>query len=220
MLNVLGSLNPSLFSDLILVGDFNVNLLSHSTLCTHLTHLMSAFSLTQVVDEPTHVRPNGTSSLIDLALMSAPHTLIECTTVPPLLSSDNTTQYHLGVSMQVKYPSSNSQPLQKRRVIWRYHLADFHKASQYLRNLNIEAMFADADVDTCWLRWKQAFHATMDACIPKSTLPDKKSAPWMTKEIVQAIRKRNYFYRKARRTRDDNLFSRYKQLRSVVTSPV
>ena len=63
---------------------------------------------------------------------------------------------------------------------------------------------------------KKAFLDIMDTCIPKSTLPDRRSVPWMTKEIVQAIRRRNYFYRKAKHSNSGNYCSKYKNLRSRV----
>ena len=74
--DVLCSLNSSLFSNLVLLGDFNVNmtLLSSSPFCNHLTNLQNSFLLTQVVEE--HTRPGRagqTPSLIDLVFMSAPH---------------------------------------------------------------------------------------------------------------------------------------------------
>ena len=63
---------------------------------------------------------------------------------------------------------------------------------------------------------EKAFLSIMDTCISKSTLPDRRSVPWMTKEIVQAIRGRKYFYRKAKRSNSGNYHSKYKNLRSIV----
>ena len=74
---------------------FNVDVLSSSPLCNHLNNILQSFSLTQVVTEPTHIKHNGDSSLIDLVLMSAPETLSICTTVPPLANSD-----HLGIYIE------------------------------------------------------------------------------------------------------------------------
>ena len=78
---------------IIFVGDFNVNMLSNSSSCNHLNDIMHSFSLLQVVTEPTRIRNDDSSSLIDLVLMSSPENLIECETIPPLVNSD-----HLGIS--------------------------------------------------------------------------------------------------------------------------
>ena len=85
-----------------------------------------------MVSEPTHLGPQGTSSLIDLVLMSAPQTLHECETIPPLANSD-----HLGIHLQVK--SSNFAHVRtKKRVVWRYAYADFDKAKEMLDSLDLD----------------------------------------------------------------------------------
>ena len=38
----------------------------------------------------------------------------------------------------------------------------------------------------------------METCIPKGTLPKKKKLPWLTKNLIRAMRKRNWLYRRAR----------------------
>ena len=99
----------------------------HSPLCNHLDNILRIFSLSQVVTEPTHIKHNGNSSLIDLVLMSAPETLSNCTTVPPLANSD-----HLGILIDIP-----CKPHRKRRVIWRYKYADFNLACALLNNLDL-----------------------------------------------------------------------------------
>ena len=70
---------------------------NHSYLCKHITNSLNSVSLTQVVKERTHFNSEGSSSLIDLVIMSAPQFLHECATIPPLAHSD-----HLGISLKVK----------------------------------------------------------------------------------------------------------------------
>jgi len=53
--SILESFNPSLFRNLVLVGDFNVDFCKSShTLYQKLLTILSSFSLTQVVSSPTH----------------------------------------------------------------------------------------------------------------------------------------------------------------------
>ena len=188
------------FSNLIIIGDFNTDMLSNSSCCNHHKDILYSFSLSQVVAEPTRLRNDDSSSLIDLVLMSAPENLSECETVPPLANSD-----HLGISVKLTHP--RAQPTyRKRRTIWRYDHADFSTACALLNQLDLEHIFAESSIDECRLHWKEAFYEIMDTCIPKGSLPSKHSLPWMTKEIVQLIKKRNYYYRK------------YKQNKSYGTS--
>ena len=104
------------------------------------------------------------------------------------------------------------------QAVWQYHHADFDRASHLLSQLDLDNLFCDADIDTCWDRWKTSFLDIMDSCIPKSTLPDKRSVPWLTKEVVQAIRKRDYYFKKAKRTGDISARDRYNQLRNSIVS--
>ena len=59
--------------------------------------LRHSFSLSQVPSY-THVNPDGSTFLIDLALLSDLSHLQSCVTLPPLSSSD-----HLGVSLALKW---------------------------------------------------------------------------------------------------------------------
>ena len=67
------------------LGDYSVNFFPSTTsLCySRLTQILSSFFLTQVINKPTYYNTNGTSSQIDLVLMSTPKVLAECTTVSP-----------------------------------------------------------------------------------------------------------------------------------------
>ena len=72
-------------SNFVLLGDFNVKFSNplhplFSNLCT----ILDSFSLVQVVLDPTHTSPLGTSSLIDLVLMSNPSMFSACMVIPPL----------------------------------------------------------------------------------------------------------------------------------------
>ena len=75
------------FSNLIIISDFNVDVLSNSSSCNHLKDILYRFSLSQVVTEFTLMGNDDSSSLIDRVLMSAPENLSECVTVPPLANS-------------------------------------------------------------------------------------------------------------------------------------
>ena len=80
LFNVLHSLNPIVFNNFILIGDFNVNcFLTDSYLYKHLMYCLSPFSFHQIVQSGTHQSSSGNSSLIDLVLYP---TLHRCVLVP------------------------------------------------------------------------------------------------------------------------------------------
>ena len=140
----------------------------------------------------------------------------------PPLSTLSLCQHHrhsVSVSLYLHCQTqSTHQPSHpKRRVVCRYEHADFSRACQLLSKTDLCYIFAETSIDTYWSHWKEVFFDIMNICIPKSILPDRRSIPWMTKQIVQAIKKRNYYYRKARQTNCAIYLDKYKQLRSRVT---
>ena len=74
---------------------------------------MYSFSLSQVVIEPSHLIPNGQSSLINLVFMSSPQVLMKCSTVSQLDNSD-----HLGLRVILQEQSTVQHVRQTRRYIW------------------------------------------------------------------------------------------------------
>ena len=122
--DVLSCLDYNFPTNFILLGDFNVDFLKPSShLYSHLCNIMYSFSLSQVVMEPTHLIPNGQSSLIDLVFMSSPQVLTECCMIPQLDNSD-----HLGLHVILQEQSTVQHVRHTRRFIWRYSHADFEMA--------------------------------------------------------------------------------------------
>ena len=74
--------NVKEFTSFVLIGDFNINFCSrdHPYFCK-LDTILQTFSLSQVVNTHTHTAPSGETSLIDLALVSNPDLVLDCTTV-------------------------------------------------------------------------------------------------------------------------------------------
>lgn len=80
----LSSFDTSIFSDLVLVGDFNIDVLCQSHY--YLSCILDCFSFSQVNSIPTHCSQNGHQTL---ALLSSPEHLPSCETVSLLGSSDH-----------------------------------------------------------------------------------------------------------------------------------
>lgn len=144
LFDTLSTLDINAFSNLVLVGDFNIDTLSTAHyLYNYLSRILDCFSLSQVNSVPTHQSHNGQQTLIDLALLSSPEHLISCETVPPLGSSD-----HLGLCIllngQTKQQASNNT---NRRRIWRFEHANFELASTLLSNLDIDTILDPNNID-------------------------------------------------------------------------
>ena len=108
--SILESLDVRILSSFVLLGDFNVDFYNHQhPLFYKLPRILHSFVPTQVVPEPTHINPSS-STLIDLALLSAPSQLVNCNVIPPLSNSD-----HNGFTLTLKW-SRNPPPMKAKKT--------------------------------------------------------------------------------------------------------
>ena len=171
--NILCSINIDLFSNFILIGDFNIDFLSQTHRdFSQLTSITTSFLLQQVIRTPTHFSHSGTPSLIDLAFLSNPVSLSTCNTFPPLSNSD-----YLGLSIVCNISTQFKRPKTPRRLVWCYTLGDFHKACELLRNIDWDCLLRDDDIDLCWNKWRNQFLHVMEQCIPCKLLSRRKHLP-------------------------------------------
>ena len=187
----LQSIPPQCLRSCILLGDFNVNLLTQSPLSLELQSIASEMSFTQVVKEPTRFASNS-SSLIGHVYLTSPELLLSCITTSPLHFSD---QNRLSVSLKVC-----SHPVTfKRREVWRYKHGDFEKANELL------SRFPDVDFRNApylWSHWKQNFplHNASVYCIPSKNVFIRSAPRWLTSDIKCLIKRKSRLFRHAKRS--------------------
>ena len=150
-------------------------------------------------------------TLIDLALVSELSLVYSCDILPPLANSD-----HYGVILQLRTRKVRYNRNATRRKVWRYDLADFTGACNQLDDLQLEDLLVPNDINQSLSNWSELYLRTMHQYIPHAMLPDRKTLPWMTKALVNAIKKRNYYFRKSKQMGDETAYLKYKQLRNKV----
>ena len=67
-------------------------------------------------------------------------------------------------------------------------------------NTNWDALINNNDISVSLCNWVQQYLHIMDESIPKGTLPKRQNLPWLSKNLLRAMRKHNYLYRQAKRT--------------------
>ena len=164
------------------------------------------FNISQVVVGPIHVHHNGSQSTIDLVFASNHIKVNSCETLPPLCNSD-----HYGVLTQIELRSSINQPSCKGRLVWRYNYADWCLASNIIENTNWDLLFSEDNIELSWTSWKQRFMLIMKECIPNTTLRSRRNLPWLNKQLIQAMKRRNKLFKQAKISGD---FSKYKVARN------
>ena len=150
--------------------------------------------------------------MIDLIALSLPSALVSCATVPPLVNSD-----HLGIHLQMYWrPPPQQSKISSTQVFWRYLSAEWEKANCRLSLINWESLLDATDINIAWCNWKETFLSVMNEYIPKVSLSSNRTKrPWLSKDLLKEIRKRNSLYRQAKSSGD---FSNYKRQRNWVVS--
>ena len=163
------------------------------------------------MSEPTRTTQTSCST-IDLVLMSSPSYLNSCTTIPPLSNSD-----HHGLSVLFSAGTLPPSLKSNSRRIWRYSLANFDLACEMLDNTDWDGIFTE-NVNSSWENWKARFLQIMELCIPQLSLKSKKNLPWLTKPVIQAIRRRNSLFRAAKKSKSSAAYQKYRAARNKVTA--
>ena len=109
-------------------------------------------------------------------------------------------------------------PKVKSRKIWRYAYGDFDRACELLESTDWNSLFSSGDVNTCWSNWKVRFLEVMQLCIPQTTLRSRRNLPWLSKQVIQAIRKRNALFRRTKKCRSPAVYQKYRAAKNKVTA--
>ena len=168
---------------------------------SYITDIMNIYSLMQVVPSYTHVSPRGRETLIDLALLSDMTTLQSCSTIPPLSTSD-----HLGVSLVVKVRTCRKKATRysNSRLVWMYKDANSVRANNLIEQTDWDGLLTD-DVDESTELWTNKLLEIMKLCIPHKYLPSNTGKqPWLTRNIIKHMRKRNCLFKKAKKVSTSN----------------
>ena len=138
--STLSSLPYSIISNLLLVGDFNVDFSSTSSLSCPLFNtlhdLKDSFSLSQVITEPNSLL----SIWLSFSLAFIPSTMSSaCCILPPLSTSD-----HQCILLTVPQPKTCSfQSFTPRRHVWLYKHADTDKMNDLLDSISWDSILSD-----------------------------------------------------------------------------
>ena len=85
-----------------------------------------------------------------------------------------------------------------------------------LRNLSWDTVFVDNDIDASIACWYDMFLSCVDEFVPKVVIKDANRPPWIDKEVLLLLRKKNRTRRKAKLKNSVHLWERFRELRRQV----
>ena len=167
------SLLSSISDPVIIVGDFNCpdinwDLLDYSQpLSSSLCDLVFQFQLSQLVNNPTHLKSN----VLDLILTNTEHIINDITVgSSPFSNSD-----HLPISFLIKCQLSSSYPKCVSKSFRDYSKADFEGMDDFFLDWDFSLCLASSDVEVIWSHIKTAINAAIDKFVPLSVASSRYS---------------------------------------------
>ena len=199
----------------ILCGDLNCNYLFPSD-HKPIKDIISLNGFKQIIDQPTRIT-QSTETLINIFATTRELNL----TKNIICGSSLSDHEQIGIARKI-----NCRKFSLRRIQCRsFKNIDTIKFQNDIRDtlgnpLCIEFLNSN-NLNTAWNKFKSFITAVVDKHAPLMEQSVRgRDCPWLTSEIKQKIRERDYYLRKARRSNTENDWSTYRRLRNSVTSAI
>ena len=105
-----------------------------------------------------------------------------------------------------------------KRVVYDYSRADIQCLLDTLRNARLLDIVQEEshDVSTAWMKWKDTFHSVVDSFIPKRTTKRLPTPPYITKDLLHAIKRKESLRRKAKKKNTPDLWEHFRKERQRI----
>lgn len=118
--------------------------------------------------------------------------------------------YHLGLLLRTQWRHCGQHNnLTAKRTVWLYQHADWLRAQRLIEETDWNS-FITNDINVSM--------DIMKECIPRRSLSTNHNLPWLSKCLIQLMRKRNMLFSRAKRTNKKFDFEKYKRTQNRVVS--
>ena len=206
----LASRSNSPDSKLLVIGDFNVNLLNQGHyLFDDLSDFSANHNLHQFVSQPTFYSPGINPSLIDHIYSNDPGLITKVANLSPIGGCHHSVIY-CGLNIQPNKPKIVS------RTIWQYSKANWDEANRQLSDYQPQN---GDDINYAWDHFHTYYMEVMNQCIPLKLFKCKsKETPWLNEELRKLCRKKHSLFRKWKKSQKSSDYSKYKVVRNKLTN--
>lgn len=199
--------------ELILLGDFNINLNSLNSVTENFLELLHGYNLEQIVNNNTRTNKNS-SSLIDLIIVSNSELFDPVLQEPMHEISDHDLVY---VNANVKVLKSPPKLFSFRNFKY-FQLEEFQ---QTLESKNWQMLYNVDEVESKVSLLTQNIINSFDIHAPIMTVKvSKPKSPWITDVIKIMIRERNKLLTKFKKTKQPDHWEAYKTMRNYVVNAI
>jgi endonuclease/exonuclease/phosphatase family metal-dependent hydrolase len=199
------------FDQIIVCGDFNLPNIdwttgvatNNNTIYQHFTKTVKDHYLWQLVDFPTR----GENTL-DLILTNIPNKIQNVTGFDDVLTTD-----HKLISFEINL-KIQSKP-RAERFVYDFAKSDWSNLKVLLANTRWDLCFVPGNIDETLSNWCDMFLSVVDKHIPKYCIKSVHDHPWINKELLRQIKKKNIQRRKLKKLPSPANLEKYKNLRRL-----
>ena len=206
--------------NVIILGDFNYPLIqwldgsgfSDVSTDNNFTDVLQEAGLFQLINSPTRGQ-----NVLDLLLTTNEY-LIDHISVTDddytCVKSD-----HKAITADIKHLRKVNKPI--KRMVYNYKNGDFDTLRAMLRCLPLlNLVESESDIDSTWTIWKGVFLSIVDAHIPKIKVKSSYKPPYITKEVIHALNKKETIRKRAKSANSPSLWNRFRDLRRSIKSMI
>ena len=183
-------------------GEFDINSVSHlcNVICQH--------SLSQLNKVPSNKHKN----LLDLVFVNDPDLYSEVVELPAEFNTDHIVLTFSRNLSKVKKPKFS-------RSVFNFKNADFEQLRSHLNVLPLcEVVSNSTDVDNALSNWADLVNGAVNQVVPKVTIKNSNSPPWVDSEVRHLNNKKKTAWRKAKHSDLPNDWAKFRRLRNEVQS--
>jgi hypothetical protein len=143
--------------------------------------------MTQLVDFPTHIKGN----ILDLVITNMPERVLEVREEGRLGKSD-----HSILAIELSVNRGGAETRADMRKDW--SKADWNEMENMLKDRDWKQKIREADTEAAWNLFADKINAAVEKCVPERRRRNVNRPPWMTQEILRAIRKKKRLWTKCK----------------------
>jgi len=193
-------------AEYVVMGDFNIDLLSKSTAAKMCRSIELSFGLKQIIDMPTRVSLS-TQTILDHIYVSFNDKIVQ-SGVFSLTNSDHRFTYFVRGKVKLKSSSTIIEFRSYKNVNWEQCTTDFKEFDwSCLKNVTDTESQVELFEKTILIKID-------DICPVKRKRVKVSSAPWMNNEVLELIKSRNCAKNNFDLTKDAKLKAVYNKLRN------
>jgi hypothetical protein len=196
--------------NIIIAGDFNENLLDQKR--THILPLLTSYSLTQVIEEPTHFTETS-ATLLDLFIVNDKNKVKVAGVGEPVYS--DSIRYHCPIYVILSFKKNHKPTF--RRTIWKYEDGNYDMFRQELASVNWDSLLSNQNIDSATSIITDIILAAASKAIPNKLVAIRpQDPPWMHSQIRKMIRKRKRLHKLAKKSNNPSHWENFRSLRNKV----